>query len=63
MMNMFWEPLDFEVPVNPRRAWHLAIETFAPSPGDIAFPSQLGPLTGSPCTVQGRSVVVLESAG
>jgi isoamylase len=63
MMNMFWEPLDFEVPVNPRRAWYLAIETFAPSPGDIAFPSQLGSLIGSPCTVQGRSVVVLESAG
>jgi isoamylase len=63
MINMFWEPLDFEVPVNPQRAWYLAIETFAPSPADIAFPAQLGPLTGPLRTVQGRSVAVLESGG
>jgi isoamylase len=63
MMNMFWEPLDFEVPVNPQRAWHPAIETFAPSPHDIADPDQLEPLSGLLCTVQGRSIVVLESVG
>jgi glycogen operon protein len=63
MMNMFWEPLDFEVPVNPQRTWHLAVETFAASPRDIAYPDRLAPLTGLLCTVQGRSIVVLESAG
>jgi hypothetical protein len=34
MMNMFWEPLEFEVPVYPGRAWHVAVDTFAPSPND-----------------------------
>src|SRR5262249_11977685 len=35
MMNMFWEPLAFEIPVLPDRSWHLVIETAAASPYDI----------------------------
>jgi isoamylase len=60
MMNMFWEPLDFEVPVEPRRAWHMAVNTFEPSPHDIADRGQTAPIGRSMCTVQGRSIVVLE---
>jgi glycogen operon protein len=63
MMNMFWEPLDFEVPVEPRRAWHVAVDTFAASPNDIADPDRRQPLHRSPCTVQARSIVVLISVG
>ena len=59
MMNMFWEPLDFEVPVYPGRAWHVAVDTFAPGPRDIADPAERAPLGHAPCTVQGRSIVVL----
>jgi isoamylase len=59
MMNMFWEPLDFDVPVDPQREWHIAINTFAPSPYDIDDHGQGAPLPHSPYTVQGRSVVVL----
>jgi isoamylase len=59
MMNMFWEPLDFEVPAHPRGAWSLAIDTFAASPQDIAEPGQEPRLTGRSCTVRGRSIVVL----
>jgi glycogen operon protein len=59
MMNMFWEPLDFEVPVDPQRAWLVAVDTSAASPNDIADPNRRQPLHGSPCTVQARSIVVL----
>ncbi len=59
MMNMFWEALDFEVPVDPQRVWRVAIDTSAQSPRDIADEghetASLRPL----CTVQGRSIVVL----
>jgi isoamylase len=60
MMNMFWQPLDFEVPVDPQRVWRLAIDTFAGSPHDIE--DQGMPCTRPLCTVQGRSVVVLVSS-
>jgi glycogen operon protein len=59
MMNMFWEPLDFEVPLDPRRDWQIAVDTFAPSPLDIPEPNQRSPLRSSRCTVQGRSIVIL----
>jgi glycogen operon protein len=61
MMNMFWEPLDFEVPAHTGRRWGRAIDTFAPSPHDIASVGQEPALAGSSCTVQGRSIVVLVS--
>jgi isoamylase len=59
MMNMFWEPLDFEVPVDPERVWYAAIDTSAPSPNDIVDRPSDAPFTGPRCTVQGRSIVVL----
>ena len=59
MMNMFWEPLDFEVPVDPHRAWHVAVDTFAPTPRDFANQIPDRPLARSSCTVQGRSIVIL----
>ena len=59
MMNMFWEPLVFEVPVVPGRSWRVAIDTFAASPDDLAVPAQEVALPGSSCTVRERSIVVL----
>jgi isoamylase len=59
MMNMFWQPLDFELPVDPRRVWHIAIDTFARTPDDIADPGHEAPLPRPLCTVRGRSIVVL----
>jgi glycogen operon protein len=61
MMNMFWESLDFEVPAHAGRRWGRAIDTFAPSPHDIASVGQEPAFAGSSCTVQGRSIVVLVS--
>jgi glycogen operon protein len=60
MMNMFWEPLDFEVPVDPQCVWHVAVDTFAPPPRDIANQNPGRPLDRSSCTVQGRSIIILE---
>jgi glycogen operon protein len=57
MMNMFWEPLDFEVPTYTR--WRVAIDTHAASPDDIADVGT--PFSGLRRTVQGRGIVVLES--
>ena len=57
MMNMFWEPLDFDVPTYTR--WRVAIDTHAASPDDIADVGT--PFSGLRRTVQGRGIVVLES--
>jgi glycogen operon protein len=59
MMNMYWEALDFDVPLDPLRAWRVAIDTFAPSP-DPDAPIAGEPLRRAQCTVQPRSIVVLE---
>jgi glycogen operon protein len=61
MMNMFWDRLDFEVPAGT--AWHIAVDTFARSPHDIADAGSERLLTGSRCSVEGRSIVVLERKG
>ena len=61
MMNMYWEPLDFEVPVLPARSWRRAIDTFMASPDDAPDPGTEPLFLGTRCTVQPRSIVVLAS--
>ena len=61
MMNMFWEPLTFEVLVDPDRQWHLVIDTSADSPDDILELDRTVPHAGDSCRVTGRSIVVLRS--
>jgi len=57
-MNMFWEPLDFEVPLEPRRVWRVAVNTFAPTPAPAQDP--IGPpLESARCRVEPRSIVIL----
>jgi len=56
MMNMYWEPLEFDVPVGD---WHVAIDTFATSPGDIVDVDEQGRDIRGACAVQGRSIIVL----
>ena len=63
MMNMFWEPLEFDIPVDPERQWHLVIDTFAESPGDIVDLDRTAPYPGHSCRVGARSIVVLRSLG
>jgi isoamylase len=59
MMNMFWEPLDFEVPTYAR--WRTAIDTFASSPNDIADSGAQALVIGGLCTVRPRSIIVLRT--
>jgi isoamylase len=59
MFNMFWDGLDFELPVVPGRHWCLAVDTAQPSPRDIAEPGAEPDVLGNTHRVEGRSVVVL----
>jgi glycogen operon protein len=59
MFNMFWENLDFELPVVPGRHWCLAVDTAQPSPHDIADPGSEPDVLGNTRRVEARSVVVL----
>ena len=59
MFNMFWESLEFELPVVPARCWCVAVDTAQPSPHDIADPGTERGVLGNTRLVQPRSVVVL----
>jgi glycogen operon protein len=59
MMNMFWEPLDFEVPAG---AWQVAVDTFAAAPYDIIDVEEEGREVRESTVVRERSIVVLRSA-
>ncbi len=63
MMNMYWEPLVFEIPVDPNRNWRVAMDTYQASPLDIADPGREPPFTGQTYTVQDRSIVILLADG
>ena len=59
MFNMFWNSLEFELPVVPGRRWCLAVDTARPSPYDIADPGSEPDVLGSTHLVEARSAVVL----
>jgi isoamylase len=61
MMNMYWEPLDFELPTVPGRGWFRALDTALPAPSDIADPGAEVSISGDLYLVTARSVVVLVS--
>ena len=58
LVNAWWEPLDFVLPVTRQRAaWQTAIDTYAPAPagGAAAAPRA----AGEKVTVGPRSILVL----
>ncbi len=59
--NAYWEPLTVELPALPDgAAWHLAADTHAASPEDIAEPGHEPPLDDQrTLVVRERSVVAL----
>jgi isoamylase len=59
MLNMFWEPLDFEVPTVAGGEWLRVLDTALGSPRDIADPGAEEPVGGGSYRVSDRSVVVL----
>ncbi|MGD9635128.1 MAG: glycogen debranching enzyme, partial [Pirellulales bacterium] len=60
-LNMYWEPLEFELPDPPRgTSWHLVANTAAKSPEDIWEPGHEPALADQArWNVAGRSIVVL----
>ncbi|HEX8628901.1 MAG TPA: glycogen debranching protein GlgX [Catenuloplanes sp.] len=61
MMNMYWEPLEFELPANDGRRWAQALDTALPIGQDIRDPGTEPDVDAATYAVQGRSIVVLMS--
>jgi pullulanase/glycogen debranching enzyme len=59
MMNMYWEPLDFELLSVPGRSWFRSIDTALLPPDDISHPGAEVLISGNSYLVTARSVVVL----
>jgi glycogen operon protein len=61
MLNMYWDALDFDVPVVAGRRWYRLLDTARPSPEDIVETARQANIEGHQVRVQGRSIVVLLS--
>ena len=61
IMNMYWEPLEFQLPAATGRRWYRVIDTSLASPNDIADPGQEQQIDGTTYRANDRSVVVLIS--
>jgi glycogen operon protein len=58
IMNMYWEPISFELPKVQKLKWYRAIDTSLDSPNDIVEPGKEKAVTGSTYVAQGRSISV-----
>ena len=58
MLNMYWEPLEFELPKSRPWKWKQIINTAAPSPEDIFAAEEAPAIRKSKLKVDARSVVV-----
>ncbi len=61
MLNMWREPLMFELPVSDAIRWHVAVDTFQPGERDISDPGNERPWNLDTYRVEPHSVVVLVS--
>ena len=61
MLNMYWETLNFEIPLIAGREWYKVVDTATPSPMDIVEPGQETLVSRDSYHVKERSVVVLIS--
>ena len=61
MMNMYWQPLEFELPSVTGRGWFRAVDTALLQPNDFSDPGTEVSISGSVYLVSARSVVVLVS--
>ena len=61
IVNAYWEPLEFHLPPSTETGlqWHRVVDTYLPSPEDIADESGRPAVIGSSYQTQPRSVVVL----
>jgi glycogen operon protein len=56
---MYWDALDFEVPIVPGRRWRRLVDTARPSPEDIVEDVHQAPLEKDRVRVEGRSVLII----
>jgi glycogen operon protein len=61
MMNMYWEPLEFQLMPVSGRGWARAVDTALPAPADIAASGAEQSIDASTYLVSGRSIAVLVS--
>jgi glycogen operon protein len=59
--NMYWAPLDFELPALPGLRWARAVDTSLPAGADITAPGAEPAVDTATYSAPGRSVVVLVS--
>jgi len=61
LLNFFWEPLRFDIPVYEGLTWHRRIDTSLPAPEDIVSGEEATTLHQASYTAAPRSLVVLAS--
>ena len=61
MMNMYWDNLEFDIPVIPGTKWYKKIDTSEQSPCDVADQGSEKLYSGNTLKISGRSIVVLVS--
>jgi isoamylase len=61
MMNMYWQPLEFELPAITGRCWFRAVDTALLQPNDFSDPGTEFSISGSAYLASARSVAVLVS--
>ncbi|GAX38298.1 glycogen debranching protein GlgX [Nodularia sp. NIES-3585] len=61
MLNMYWEDLEFEIPLLQDRRWYKVVDTAEPSPADIVEKGNEPMVSGDVYHVKNRSIVVLIS--
>jgi isoamylase len=62
ILNAYWEPLEFELPMTHGNSWHRWIDTGLDSPQDIVSWGSAAVISGSTYKAQSRSVIVLFAA-
>jgi glycogen operon protein len=63
LINAYWEPLRFAIQEGRAGQWRRAVDTYLPSPDDIAEPGAEPVVEGTDYLVQPRSIVVLVRGG
>ena len=61
IMNMYWEPLEFQMPLIARRSWYRVIDTYHSAPFDFTGGEDADAVKTPAVTVNGRSVAVYVS--
>jgi glycogen operon protein len=58
IMNMYWEPIEFELAQVENFPWHRVVDTALDSPNDILEPGHEQPVSVASYVAQGRSIAV-----